>query len=137
MHDPALVDWLTRAEPPTADTWEPDPPIGDLQCDPDLVQRLALIARPVHSTARVFVAGCPVIHITAGRPIACASGTSWFVVRSGRAAGELAPPEPVSVAPLDDAWTGLDPWTHDIALARGVDLLRAHVARAVELARED
>ena len=128
-----LRDWLTRDAFEPVDGWEPTPPLDSLHCHPDLVARLAEVARPVGSTRRVFVDGCPVIHHPYGRPIAAASGTAWMTVRSARPAGALETAE----APLDGLgpdWTMLDPWAADVALSRTSDLLRAHVVRAYELA---
>jgi hypothetical protein len=82
------------------------------------VARVSEIARPILGTVRVFVGGCPVIHHPSGQPIAAASGTAWLVVRER------------------DEWTELDPWQADVALARGIDLLRARVASAYARAEE-
>jgi hypothetical protein len=128
-----LREWLTRDASEPVDGWEPTPRPEVMRCDPDLVARLAQVARPVGSTRRVFVDGCPVIHHPRGRPIAAASGTAWLTVRSARPAGALETAE----APLDGLgsdWTMLDPWAADVALSRTIDLLRAHVVRAYELA---
>jgi hypothetical protein len=57
-----------------------------------------------------------VIHHPSGPPVAAASGTAWFVVREA------------------DDWNEVDPWQSDIALARGLDLLRARVTRAFNAA---
>ena len=88
------------------------PHINVLHCHPDLIKRLSLVAHPIPGAVRVFVAGCPVIHHPSGPPIAAASGTSWLTVRE------------------HDSWIRLDPWQTDIALARGIDLLRARIASA-------
>jgi len=130
--EPALLEWLGRSEHLPVTGWEPDPPLDALHCHPDLVARLAEIARPVRGTARTFVAGCPVIHHPAGQPIAAASGTSWLVVRSAQPAGALA--SHWHTNGLAPEWVDLDPFAPDVALARGIDLLRAQVARAFELA---
>ena len=133
--EPQLLDWLARTAPEPVRAWAPDPPLGELNCHPDLVARLAEIARPVRGTARVFVAGCPVIHAGA-RPIAAASGTAWLAVRSPLPAGAMhathAPTE--GLAP---GWVELDPWAVDVAFARATDLLRAHVVRACESAEAE
>ena len=64
-------------------------------------------------------------------------------MRSGLPAGALACPEPrasqldgdpLDGALLDGAWVELDPWAPDAAFAHATDLLRAHIARAYELA---
>jgi hypothetical protein len=111
-----LLDWLARRGHEPVSAWAADPPLAELHCHPDLVARLAEIARPIPGAARVFVAGCPVIHHPSGSPVAAASGTAWFVVREG------------------DDWNEVDPWQSDIALARGLDLLRNRVMRAFSAA---
>jgi len=113
--------------------WAPMPPYEALLCHPDLVERLAEVSRTVGAARRVFVAGCPVIHHPRGRAIAAAWGTSWLTVRSGRPAGALATANQ-PLAGLDAPWVMLDPWAADVSLSRTIDLLRAHVARAYELA---
>jgi hypothetical protein len=128
--DEDLVERLW-ADDVAADGWEAEPPLETLHCHPDLIQRLTEIARPAGVTRRAFVDGCPVI--TYGRyAIAAAAGTSWLVVRSDRPAGALA--TVVDVSELGPAWQSLDPWTVDVAFAKGTDLLRSHVVRAMELA---
>ena len=131
--EPALVEWLARADHEPERGWAPDPLIGDLRCHPDLVARVAEIARPIGDVRRRFVAGCPVIHHPRGRPIAAASGTSWLVVRSALPAGALRSAQPLDEE-LDPDWVELDPWGVDVAFARTIDLLRGHVARAYERA---
>jgi hypothetical protein len=133
---PALLEWLERADHEPVHGWAPDLPIGELRCHPDLVARLAEIARPIGDTRRQFVAGCPVIHHPNGRPIAAAAGTSWLVVRSALPAGALRSAQPLA-APLEPDWVELDPWAVGVAFARAVDLLRGHVARAYERAEAD
>lgn len=128
--EPALRSWLTGGATPV-EGWAADPPIGALHCHPDLVMRLAEVARPIDGTARTFVAGCPVIHASGGAPIAAASGTSWLVVGSGRAAGELASLS-WHTSWLPDGWVDLEPWAPDVAFARAIDLLRAHVVAALQ-----
>ena len=65
-----------------------------------------------------------------GRPIAAAAGTAWLVVRSGLPAGALRAARRCTSPGLDRAgWVELDPWAPDVAFARAIDLLRAHVAR--------
>jgi hypothetical protein len=131
MLDPDLVTWL-GADHDAVAGWEPDPALETLRCHPDLVARLAEVSRPIPRIARVFVAGCPVIHHPRGVPIAAAAGTSWLVARSDKPPGALTPRE--SVANLGPDWVELDPWSVDVAFAKGTDLLRAHVTRAYELA---
>jgi hypothetical protein len=131
--EPALLDWLARADHEPGRGWSPEPPLAELRCHPDLVARLAEIARSVGDPARSFVAGCPVIHHPGGRPIAAAAGTAWLAVRSARPAGALALAEPRTAALAPD-WVELDPWGAGAAFARAPDLLRAHMARAYELA---
>ena len=127
----ALVEWLTRADHEPVRGWEGEPALDELRCHPDLIERLSAVARPVTGTARVFVAGCPVVHHPQGRPIAAAAGTGWLVVRSDGPAGALAEPHPPE---LGSEWIALAPFPADVAFARGIDLLRSHVVRAYELA---
>ena len=114
--EPDLLAWLARLDHEPVSGWAPDPPIAALHCHPDLVARVSEIARPIPGAVRVFVAGCPVIHHPSGPPVAAASGTAWFVVRQ-----------------VND-WNEVDPWQSDIALARGLDLLRERVTRAFNAA---
>ena len=131
---PTLLAWLVRADHDPEPGWAPDPPIGELRCHPDLVARLAEIARPIGDARRRFVAGCPVIQHPRGRPIAAASGTSWLVIRSALPAGALASRWSHDDEDLGGDWVELDPWGVDVAFARTIDLLRGHVARAYERA---
>jgi hypothetical protein len=136
--DPELFMWL-RCEPEHGPVpgWEPQPPLAELRCSTDLVGRLALVARPIAKTTRRFVAGCPVIHHPEGRPIAVAEGSSWIAIRSDLPAGALRN-DGTHVPPLSEfGWVELDPWAPDTAFARAVDLMRAHVARAYEMAEDD
>ncbi|HEY5171505.1 MAG TPA: hypothetical protein VIK54_07240 [Acidimicrobiia bacterium] len=133
---PALLDWLVLADPEPGDGWAPEPPLAELQCSPDLVARLAEIARPIGGVRRRFVAGCPVIQHPRGRPIAAAAGASWLAVRSGMPAGALRTGRPRTPR-LDTDWVEVDPWAADAAFARTVDLLCAHVARAYARAEAD
>ncbi len=128
-----LLAWLQRDDH-DVDGWAPDAPIEERHCHPDLVERVNQIARPQRGTARVWVAGCPVVHHPGGAPIACATGTSRLVVRSARPAGALA--SAWRTPDLDAAWVDLDPWAADVTFAKTLDVLRAHVARAFELAGE-
>ncbi|MDQ1474842.1 MAG: hypothetical protein QOE62_71 [Actinomycetota bacterium] len=136
---PALVDWLRRPRSPgfsaghePAPGWEADPPLDELHCHPDLIARLAEAARPIAGVRRRFVAGCPVIEHPRGRPIAAAAGASWLAVRSDLPAGALGV-VPMATA-LGPEWLQMNPWSENVAFARALDLLRAHVARAYELA---
>ncbi len=129
---PALLEWLGSDHDPGRE-WEPEPAAESLRCRPDLVARLAEAARPLGAVQRRFVAGCPVIGHPEGRPIAAAAGTSWLVARSGLPAGALSRDDARTPA-LGDEWVELDPWASAVAFARVVDLLRAHLARAYELA---
>jgi hypothetical protein len=139
---PAVLDWLVRADHVPGRDWEPgrdwapEPPIAELQCSPELVGRLAEIARPIAGVRRRFVAGCPVIEHPRGRPIAAAADASWLAVRSGLPAGALRTGRPPTPR-LDPDWVELDPWAADAAFARTVDLLRGHVARAYARAEAD
>jgi hypothetical protein len=110
------LDWLARPDHEAVSGWAPEPPFEDLHCHPDLIARVAEVSRTIRGAARVFVAGCPVIHHPCGQPVAAASGTRWFVIRE------------------DHDWNEVDPWQSDIALARGLDLLRVRVTRAFEAA---
>jgi hypothetical protein len=130
MHED-LVAHL-QADDVVTDGWAVEPPLETLHCHPDLIERLTEVARPVRGTRRAFVAGCPVITHANGHAVAAASGTSWFVVRSDRPAGALAIEG--DMMSLGREWQRLDPWTVDVAFAKGIDLLRAHVVRAMELA---
>jgi hypothetical protein len=130
--DPTLLAWLTRPDHEPIAGWAPEPPLDDLRCHPDLIARVAEVARPVRGTARTFVAGCPVIHHSAGRPIAAAAGTRWFAVRSAEPAGALRVAEPR--ADLGAEWVELDPWASDMSFAKALDLLRRHVSVAFSLA---
>lgn len=134
--EPALIEWLARADHEPGPGWAPDLPIGELRCHPDLVARLAEIARPIGDARRRFVAGCPVIHHPQGRPIAAAAGTSWLVVRSAQPPGALRSARPLDEQ-LDPDWVELDPWGVEVAFARTIDLLRGHVARAYERAEAE
>ncbi|HEV7523795.1 MAG TPA: hypothetical protein VGP92_02450 [Acidimicrobiia bacterium] len=131
---PGLSAWLVRADHEPVPDWEPDPPAATLQCDPALVARLAAVARPIGRPGRRFVDGCPVIHHPRGAPIATAAGADWIAVRSGLPAGALAVTRPPEPALAERGWVNLDPWGPDTAFARVIDLLRAHVSRAYELA---
>ncbi len=129
MIDTALRAWITDPAS-TAVGWAPEPPTDELRCHRDLITRLAEVARPVDGTARVFVAGCPVVHAECGPAIAAASGRSWLAVASGRPAGDLAPRSRFSSG-LPAGWVDLEPWAQDVAFARAIDLLRAHVVDAL------
>ena len=134
---PALVDWLRlpRDHEP-APGWEADPPLDELHCHPDLIARLAEVARPIAGVRRRFVGGCPVIEHPKGRPIAAAAGTSWLAVRSNLPPGALQV-DPRSIAAAGPEWLSLNPWSDNVGFARALDLLRAHVARAYDLAEVD
>jgi hypothetical protein len=128
-----LREWLMRDVDDPVEGWAPMPPYEDLHCHRDLVERLAEISKPAGAVRRVFVGGCPVIHHPRGRAVAAAWGTSWLTVCSGSPAGALATGNQ-PLAGLDAAWVMLDPWAADVALSRTIDLLRAHIVRAYELA---
>jgi hypothetical protein len=130
--EPVLLAWL-RADHEPGRGWDPEPPRTELGCDPKLVARLAEITRPLGATRRVFVGGCPVVHHPGGRPIAAAAGATWFAARSGLPAGALRPVAGADVV-IGAGWVELDPWVADAAFARAIDLLRAHVSRAYEVA---
>jgi hypothetical protein len=136
--EPALLDWLGAAGHPAdrdpAPGWEAEPPLEALHCHPDLIARLAEAARPIAGVRRRFVAGCPVIEHPRGRPIAAAAGSSWLAVRSDLPPGALRTDASSAAAPLGAEWRELNPWAENVAFARALDLLRAHVGRAYELA---
>jgi hypothetical protein len=127
----ALRAWLTTGRH-EVNGWEPEPPLDEMRCHPDLVERLTQISRPIRGVKRAWVDGCPVVHHTSGAPIACASGTGWLVVRSGRPAGALTPTWHVTA--LGDAWVDLDPWAADVTFAQTIEMLRAHVRAAFDRA---
>jgi hypothetical protein len=129
----ALQEWLGREHPSAPDGWGPEPAIDALRCHPDLVERLAGLARALPDARRTFVAGCPVVHHPAGPAIAAAAGTSTLIVRCGGAPGILDPG--LRTAGLDDAWCDLDPWAADVTFTRSTDLLRDALRRAYEQAR--
>ena len=126
---PLLLAWLT-SDDHTVEGWEPDLAVEELQCHPDLVERLTSVARPVRGTTRTWVDGSPVIHHRGGAPIACARGTSWLVVRSSTPAGVLTTPWLTAV--LDSAWVDLDPWAADVTFTTSTELLRSHMQRAYD-----
>jgi hypothetical protein len=130
--DPRLFMWLVADELEPVAGWEADPPRAELRCDPALVARLALVARPIGHTARRFVAGCPVIHHPSGRPIAVAEGSAWIAVRSDLPPGALESSGSHVPRLSEHGWVELDPWAPDTAFARTIDLVRAHVVRAYE-----
>jgi hypothetical protein len=132
--EPELFTWLVRADGEPVRGWDPDVPPADSRCSPELVRRLAEVARPVGAVGRRFVAGRPVIHHPNGSAIAVADGTAWMAVRSGLPAGALVSSDPHLPDLSEYGWVELDAWGPDIAFARVVDLLRAHVARAYALA---
>ena len=126
-----LLAWLTRDDHEVAG-WAPEPPLDELRCHPDLVERLEQAARPVRGSALVWVRGGPVIHHRAGPPIAFARGTSLLVVRSALPPGALA--TSARTVGLDASWVHLDPWAADVAFAHTLELLRMHVRRAYDYA---
>jgi hypothetical protein len=129
-----FVDRLLDGDPAPASGWATPPPLAALRCHPDLVDRLAQIARPVCGTTCVFVAGAPVVAHRNGRAIAAAWSMDWLAVRSDLPAGAIT-----STWAADDLlapWQCLDPWAADVAFAKSTDLLRMHVRRAYELAEQ-
>lgn len=132
--EPALIEWLRApAEHECAPGWEAEPAPDALHCSPQLVARLAEAARRVRGVRRRFVAGCPVIEHPRGVAIAAAAGTAWLAVRSDLPPGALQV-APTAGSALGAGWLELNPWSENIAFARALDLVRAHVARAYELA---
>jgi hypothetical protein len=127
-----IHEWLIRPHESAPAGWAPDLPLDEMRTHPDLVARLSEISKPAPGTRRVWVDGAPVVHHESGPPVAVAIGTSWLVIRSGQPAGALD--TGYRTFGLDEAWVDLDPWTVDVAFAKGLDLLRYHVARACELA---
>jgi hypothetical protein len=128
--NPELIAWVA-SDDHQVEGWAPEPSLDELQCHPDLVERLAEIARPLRFGVRVFVAGCPVLHHPGGSPIACASGTRVLLVRSGQPAGALVSDWAVPHE-LDASWVSLDPWATDVTFTRTVGLLREHMRRAYD-----
>lgn len=116
---PELLAYLERADHAPAPGWAADPPRGETHCAARLVRRLSEVARPLPGVARVFVAGCPVVHHPGGAPIAAAAGTLWFAVR-----GEV------------DAitWDVIDAFPADVGFERGVDAVRRAVRNAYDRA---
>jgi len=106
--------------------WAGEPPPEELHCHHDLVERLAFLVRPLRP-ARVFVAGCPVVHLPGGPAFAAAYGTGSIVAR-------LDAPGVLDGRPVLDGWARLDPWLGDVAFARGTDLLRQALRSAFERA---
>jgi hypothetical protein len=127
----ALRTWLT-SDGHDVTGWDAEPPREELQCHPDLVERLTQIARPIAGVRRAWVSGYPVVHHPSGTPIACAGGTNWLVVRSRRPAGALA--SEWHTSGLGDGWVDLDPWAADVTFARTIEVLRGHVRAAFERA---
>jgi hypothetical protein len=101
------------------------------ECDPELVERVSQLVRPLRGTRRTFVAGCPVFHHPSGPPFAAAFGRSHVVVR-GRVAPLGAPAAPVRGLPA--GWTELDPEPDDVGFARGRELARTALAQAYDAA---
>ena len=128
---PALHGWVTNDEH-EVEGWAEDLPIAQLRCHPDLVERLAQIARPVRGARRAWVDGCPVVHHPGGAPIAFATGTHVLVVRSAQPAGTLAPGWHTNG--LTGDWTDVDPWAADVTFAKTLELLRNHLRHAFALA---
>lgn len=109
-----LDEWLRRTHDAAPPGWEDDPPLEELRCHPDLVERLASLVRPLRPH-RVFVAGCPVIHHPSGPPFAAAYGTHGLLIREN---GE---------------WVETDPFPPDVTFLRGTDQLRNRLQRASEV----
>ena len=135
--EPELFQWLVGEHAEPAPTWEPEPPGAELGCSPELVRRLAAVARPVGDARRRFVAGRPVVHHPSGRAIAVADGAAWLAVRSGLPVGALAGAPHHEPDLAEHGWVELDPWAPDTAFARAIDLLRAHVVDAYERAESE
>jgi hypothetical protein len=111
---PELDVWLRREHVVAPPGWADGPPLEQLRCHPDLVERLASLVRPLRPR-RVFVAGCPVIHHPSGLPFATAYGTSSLVI-------------------LENAeWVEVDPWLPDVTFLKGTDQLRHRLHRASEV----
>jgi hypothetical protein len=126
-----LRAWIAADHPAAPDGWEPDPPVTELACQPELVERLASLVRPLRPR-RIFVGGCPVIHHPCGPPFAAAWGTRALVARLDERAPLIAASD--ETAGLAPAWVALEPWPVDVAFSRGTDLLRQALARAYETA---
>ena len=125
---PALLEWLTRDHTVAPDSWAAEPPLEELHCHPDLVERLAELGRALRDVRRTFVGGCPVLHHPHGAPFAAAFGTSGMVVRTHERLGVLDPR--VRTTDLPDGWSDVDPWAVDVAFTRATTLLRDTLHRA-------
>ena len=127
---PTLLTWLDRDHPVAPDAWDPDPPLEDLRCHPDLVERVAALGRALPDVRRTFVAGCPVLHHPSGPPFAAAFGTSGLVVRTTERLGSLDPG--TRTTGLDPSWCDFDPWAPDVTFTRSTTLLREAFGRAYD-----
>jgi hypothetical protein len=125
-----LLAWLAADHAVAPDAWEADPPLEELRCHPDLVERFASLVRPMRPRV-TFVAGCPVAHHPSGPPFAAAFGTRVLVARDAAASPLVAAP---ALDDLPPGWAPLEPWPSDVAFAKGTDLLRAALARAFDCA---
>jgi hypothetical protein len=108
-----LDAWLRREHDVAPEGWADEPPLQELRCHPDLVERLGSLVRPLRPR-RVFVAGCPVIHHPSGPPFTAALGTSTLLVFE------------------DGDWVEADPWLSDVTFLKGTDQLRHRLQRASE-----
>ncbi|HEX5615053.1 MAG TPA: hypothetical protein VFZ83_07830 [Acidimicrobiia bacterium] len=127
---PALAEWLTREHSVAPDGWCAEPPLEDLHCHPDLVERVATLARTLRDVRRTFVDGCPVLHHPSGPPFAAAFGTSGLVVRTAERLGALDPGW--RTTGLDASWRDVDPWAADVTFTRATTLLRDAFRRAYD-----
>jgi hypothetical protein len=122
--------WLAAPHDAAPAGWESNPPPGDLACSVELIERLALVARPLRTVRRVFVEGCPVIHHPDGPAIACAWNSDAMVVRAGGVAGPLE--SRVRTSGLSADWIAVDPWADDVLFRRGTESLRDVLRRAYD-----
>jgi hypothetical protein len=121
-----LLDWLRRDDHP-ATGWADPLPYEQMRCHPDLAELVETLARQVGGVTRVWVAGRPVLHV-GGQPIAYATGTDVFAVRSDEPAGALAPRFVAN--DLDGPWVHLDPYAPDVTFTTTRQLLTAQVQHA-------
>ena len=127
---PALLEWLTRDHTVAPETWAAEPPLAELRCHPDLVERVATLGRALRDVRRTFVAGCPVLHHPSGPPFAAAFGTSGLVVRTTERLGALDPG--TRTTGLDPSWCDFDPWAPDVTFTRSTTMLREAFGRAYD-----
>lgn len=126
---------LLHADDCAADTTDVAPPLEDLRCHPDLVERVAELGRFTNAALR-FGAGCPIlVRRDDGRMFAAATGTALLLLRlDGGHPGSLAA-EPPRIVGLSDDWWSVQPWPQDVTFLRGTTMLRDVVSRAAAIRR--